>query len=143
LNAPPRVWDDHRIPNEETLYRRVPDLAEMFGQVRDLVSGRALLSRAALRFDEDGMSVFREELLRLHKLSIDLMKRRDNDQVFSFPVEIVRQNRCGVVDDPDEHDKEIGVAHALVKGETDDKPEPKAGRNEIVDAICRQARRVI
>lgn len=143
MNASPRVWDDDRIPDEETLYRRVPNLAEMFGQVRDLATGVAVLSRASLRFDENGMSVYRRELMLLHSKSLELIKRRESDQVFSFSVGLVRQNRCGVVDDVDDEDKDVGVAHALVRGENSDRPMPKDRRNEIVDEICRQAHREI
>lgn len=115
----------------------------MFAQVKDLISGISILSRAAIRFDADGMSVYRRRLMQVHNKPLELIKRRDSDQVFSFPVAVVRQNRCGVVDDLDDEDKDVGVAHALVRGENSNRPSPKDRRNEIVDAICRQATREI
>lgn len=129
------VWDDPSIEGTSTLYRRVPNLPSFL--IPDLEGGSAKPSFAALKWDPDGISMYRLELLVQSGLKADSIKNDPSDLVFGFMVRDIRDADAGVTDTPDPEDTEKGQAHSSVRHciPKPDKPTKKRIREKII-ATC-------
>jgi hypothetical protein len=130
-------WNDPEIKDDEWLYRRVPTRPDFFQQF-DLRTGERILGRGAFQFDDDGMSVYRESLIKIHNLTLRQVRRSTEFLLCKFTVGQIRELEAGVVDDPDPDDDPIGVAHASVRVESVIKP-PKPQRKIIQDGLIQVA----
>jgi hypothetical protein len=117
----PVPGDQLDIPDEEVLYRRLSDDSPNMVTI-DRTTGLGRPSSGAFKPDDDGVSVFRESVLRRHHLSADVVADRSIGQLIAtIRVGQVRQESLGVRDDswppevPDpSHPK--WEAHALIVG---------------------------
>lgn len=137
----PLQWNDPQIPDEDSLYRRVPNRPDYYFQ-RDLLDSSPVIGRNAFQFDDDGMSVYRDGLVIKHSLTLRQIRRNVNSLLFKFTVGAVRALLAGVIDSVDEDDSEIGVAHGLVRSESGPKP-PRPIRKKIQDGLVQAAEHVI
>jgi len=137
-----RVWDDAHIPDDEIVLRRVPAKPDFFLQ-KDLVSAAARLSRAAFNFDPNGISVYRDSLMREHGIEREQIFRGRTDlRLYQLPVSAVRQAEAGVVDAIRPDDLPVGLAHALIRCK--ELPSvPKQRRREIQDILADAAFRAL
>ena len=109
------VHDDDRIPDSDTLFRRVPRANPSF-LTRDLITGDSTVHPAAFSYRDDGMSVARLGLLSAANQTVaDLPWPSDRYVIASFSVAAVRAGGGGVVDVPDPDDAVTGHAHAVVR----------------------------
>lgn len=117
----PVPGDQLDIPDEEVLYRRLSDDSPNMVTI-DKATGLRRPSSGAFKPDEDGISVFRDSVLRKRELSAEVLADRSLGQLIaSIRVGQVRQGDMGVRDDPwppgvpdPSHPK--WEAHALIVG---------------------------
>ena len=114
----------------------------------DLIDGTPKMQLAALKFDDDGISVHREKLLSDAGVEISKVAKRPGNYVFAFEIEIVRRfPGFDALHSPDEDDPEIGFAHSLVQFETmslnKKDPDIKERANQMRAAIIASARAVV
>jgi len=134
------IWDDPEIPHDELFLRRIPRKPAFV--VPNLVTKQLEVKAAALRFDDDGMSVTGSRILadEGHDRG-DFCDWRDYTAV-EFPAGAARATEeAGVIYDPvDDHPQgnAFGKAHSLVHPRT---PNPdKVVRRNIQAAIAAQCR---
>lgn len=139
MTAAASVWDDKSIPSDETLYRRVPQHPDFL--VRDLLSGQEKISRAAFKWDPDGISVYRHLLMQRWGIDLKMLLRTESQRLYSFKVAAVRREGAGVTDEVDPEDMQAGKAHALIQGPTGRPSRDR--RREITDALAAVAERVL
>lgn len=131
------AWDDASIPNEESIYRRIPDKPDFYSP--DLVTGERRPSRTAFQWDSDGISVHRGSILSNSGLGPSAVVRKEGQEVFGFAAAAPRSCGAGIVNDPDPDDPPAGIAHALIQCETS-KPD-RARRREIAETLARASRK--
>jgi hypothetical protein len=96
----PAPGDQLNIPDEEVIHRRLSDDSPNMVTI-DKATGSRRPSSGAFKPDEDGVSVFRESLLRERGLSAEVIADRSLGQLIaSIKVGQVRQGEMGVRDDP-------------------------------------------
>lgn len=111
----PRDTEDF-IKDNEVLLRRCPNKPPSFVTPRDLVTGRPKIDRAALRIDEgeDGLSVYRQELLKNEGLEAECVRTRDDQYVFGFEAQVVRRTDWEAFYDPQSGGMIYDFSHSLV-----------------------------
>lgn len=134
------------VEDGEWLLRRAPNTSSHVAV--DLIDGTPKMQPAALKFDDDGISVYREKLLGAAGVAISKVAKRPSDYVFIFEVETVRRFPAfDALHDPDESDPEIGFAHSLMQFETmplnKKDPDIKERLNQMRAAIIVSARAVV
>ena len=112
--------DDASIPDDEELNRRLSDESPNMVVV-DALSGARRPSSGAFKPDDDGVSVYREGVLRSRGLTAADLVVRPGNLVVSLPVGAVRAISLGVRDDPwprgiPDPDHPRNAAHALIVG---------------------------
>jgi hypothetical protein len=128
-------WDHSDISNAAVVYRRV--LARPDHLAPDLEGGPPKPMLAALKWDVgDGISMYRDELLKELGLTPLAVKKNNDDHVYCFRVGSLRRANAGYIDEPDEADAEKGKAHGLVRCDERQpaKSRTKEIRNEIIAA---------
>jgi hypothetical protein len=119
VDQPSPSLDDRTIPDSDALYRRLPNPGPDFFHLVDAATGESRPSSGAFMPDQDGLSVYRRDVLYQHGLlAVDVAAAATN-VVVSVDVGEVRSLNLGVHSDPwpadsDGHPRD--VAHALVKG---------------------------
>ncbi|WP_157879720.1 hypothetical protein [Streptomyces yangpuensis] len=90
----------------------------------------------AFKNDADGISVYRDEPMKVHGISVADLKRREDDRVFGIRVSDVRSAGAGVVDSPDPEDSDVGPAHASIRypQEKVSKPVERGIRLKMIEA---------
>ncbi len=144
MTVPAWAWDDAHIADDAILYRRVPRVPDCL--VQDLSTGDMVVNpAAALRHDkEDGMSIYRDELLKkeygygVAEVCTDwtthgVLQFRAGD------VRNVPDSAAGVHDEVDTDDPRIGRAHALIRCPNRATGHHKPVWNPIRAAIARAA----
>lgn len=114
--GPAGDYDDEQFPDDELLYRRVPDQPS-FLKVTDPVTGARRPTPAAFRIktEPDGLSISILGLIRRHALkTCDLCKDWTTHGVARFEAGHVRPT-TGVTEQPTD-DPLIGKAHGLIRG---------------------------
>lgn len=133
------AWDDSSIPDDETIYRRVPDVPDFLAP--DLISGELKPTRTAFQWDDDGISVHRSSTLEAEGLKPDSILRKSTQMVFGFAALVPRSCGAGVIDDPQPDDPPAGIAHALIQCEV---PRPsKPRRRQVSEALAAASRRIV
>lgn len=115
----PEKADDPSIENDEIVYRRIPNVAQSAFMVVDEGTGERRPSTAIFRPDEDGVSVYRDSILRSYNLDENALIRDPRNGVLSLTVGEIRAEKLGVASDAwppsnDPHDRD--AAHALIVG---------------------------
>lgn len=131
--------DDPQIGPEEVLYRYSPSIPHEHWTVTDQGTKKVSITVAAVRFDDDGISCYRDRILAEHGLSWADVKREPKNGVFSMLVKDVREVCLGVAFDPypdTEQSHPRDVAHSLV---VDNDLPKKQGRKARED-LARRAR---
>lgn len=136
-----RVWDDPDIPPEELFLRTVPRKPTFF--LPNLGTGRFEVKPAALRFEDDGMSVSASRILANEGLDrSELCADWEHQTSVEFPAAAARSSGdAGVVYDPvNGHPRGdvFGDAHSLVR--TESESPPREVRRNIQTAIAAQCR---
>ncbi|MGD9620704.1 MAG: hypothetical protein AB7G47_10730 [Mycolicibacterium sp.] len=109
--------DDPAIGSEEILYRYSPSIPHEHWTVTDQGTQKVSIAVAAIRFDDDGISCYRHNILEQHGLTWMDVKREPKNGIFSMLVEDVRDVGLGVAFDPfpdTEQPHPRDVAHSLV-----------------------------
>ena len=132
-------WDDSFVPDDEVIYRRVPDVPDFL--VPDLLTGERRPTRTAFHWDDDGISVHRSSLLAKASLQPDCILRKSTQMVFGFKAEVPRSYSAEIVDDPQLDDPPAGVAHALIQCEPPRPPRPR--RRIISEALAQASVRIV
>jgi hypothetical protein len=125
------VSDDPAIRDEDLILRRVRKIPDCM--MPNVLSGKAEVKAGALKFDEDGMSVYLSGLLC--EIGVDRGAFCDWEQyhAIEFRAADPRAGSGGVVGDPDAEDDQKGAAHGLVRAQI---PAPtKAMKRAIRNAI--------
>lgn len=109
--------DDPDIEGDEVLYRYSPRIPHQNWTVTDQATKQVSIALAALQWDEDGISCYRERILRENGLGWPDVKREPRNGVFSLRAQDIRDERLGIAFDPypesgDGHPRD--VAHSLV-----------------------------
>ncbi|SFM89506.1 hypothetical protein SAMN05421671_4064 [Pimelobacter simplex] len=108
------MWDDPGIPPDEMLLRRIPRHPDF--RVPDVLSGRLLIKKSALRYNPDGMSVQADSLLPVAGVARHEIYNWETHNGIEFPVDAARRTeQAGVVAEPDPDDERLGEAHASVR----------------------------
>jgi hypothetical protein len=92
--------NDPSVGNDEVLYRYSPSIPHKHWTVVDQETEEIQITLAALSWDEDGISCYREPILREHGLGWVDIKREPKNGVFSLVVQEVRSESLGVAFDP-------------------------------------------
>jgi hypothetical protein len=92
--------DDPSVGNDEVLYRYSPSIPHKNWTVVDQETKEIQIALAALSWDEDGISCYRELILREHGLTWVDIKREPKNGVFSLVVQDIRRESLGVAFDP-------------------------------------------
>jgi hypothetical protein len=109
--------DDPSVGNDEVLYRYSPSIPHKHWTVVDQETKEVQITLAALSWDEDGISCYRERILHENGLYWRNIKREPKNGVFSLVVQDIRAELLGVAFDPnpeggDGHPRD--AAHALI-----------------------------
>lgn len=109
--------DDPSIGNDELLYRYSPSIPHKHWTVVDQETEEVQISIAALSWDDDGISCYRNRILQQHGLTWADVKREPKNGVFSLVVQDIRREMLGVAFDPwpeadEKHPRD--VAHTLI-----------------------------
>jgi len=136
------------VEDDECILRRAPGMPSHVVTAVDLIDGTPKMQLAALKFDDDGISVHREKLLSDAGVEISKVAKRPGNYVFAFEIEIVRRfPGFDALHSPDEDDPEIGFAHSLVQFErmplNKKDPDIKERANQMRAAIIASARAVV
>jgi hypothetical protein len=129
--------DDSTISNADLLYRRISNSSPNMIAV-DLETGERRPSTAAFKPDSDGISVYRDSLMKEEGVSVADLVVRTGNLIVSLTVADVRSIHLGVRDDrwpidvPDpEHPR--NAAHSLIIGaETLGKHDQKRRLRQLV-----------
>jgi hypothetical protein len=108
--------DDVGIANPEILLRRVPLVPNMLAP-ND--SGGRDLTTAAFKYDDDGVSVYRELLLTGSNVGVEALRARGDDHVFGGAAGAIRKGGVGAREDANpawvtDPENPIHSAHALL-----------------------------
>jgi hypothetical protein len=108
--------DDESIGDDEILYRYSPSIPHKNWTVTDQETQQISIALAALSWDDDGISCYRQQILQEHGLDWRDIKREPKNGVFSLVVRDVRSERLGVAFDPNPEDDPHPrrVAHSLI-----------------------------
>ena len=109
--------DDPSIGNHEVLYRYSPSIPHKYWTVTDQETQQISITLAALSWDDDGISCYRELILHQHGLDWSDVKREPKNGVFSLVVQDIRDQQLGVAFDPNpetEKPHPRDVAHTLI-----------------------------
>lgn len=106
-------WDDSSIPGESAVFRRVPARPNFV--VPNLEGGPDTPAPGAFKCDPDGISTYRDQLLKAINADVSRMKKSSDDLIFGMFVADIRDAGAGVVDTPDPTDEELGDAHCSIR----------------------------
>jgi hypothetical protein len=109
--------DDPSIANDEVLYRYSPSIPHKYWTVIDQETQQIYITLAALSWDDDGISCYRELILGQYGLDWSDVKRERKNGVFSLVVQDIRDQQLGVAFDPNpgtEKPHPRDVAHTLI-----------------------------
>ena len=126
--------DDPTIGNNETLYRYSPSIPHQNWTVTDQATQQVFITLAALKWDADGISCYRELILHQHGLDWSDVKREPRNGVFALVVQDVRHERLGVAFDPNPEIEEPharDAAHTLIVDCGLPRKENKAARERL------------
>jgi hypothetical protein len=142
VTAPQWAWDDAQISDDAILYRRVPRKPSF--RVADPLTGEIKIAPAALRYDQDGASIYRDELLKaIYGYGASAVcadwKTHGAVQFTAWDVRNVSEHPAGVHDEEDPQDQRIGRAHALIRCPTEADGQDKTYWNEVRAAIIKAA----
>jgi hypothetical protein len=87
--------DDPDIEGDEVLYRYSPSIPHQNWTVTDQATEQVSIALAALQWDEDGISCYRERILRENGLGWADVKREPRNGVFSLRVQDIRDELLG------------------------------------------------
>lgn len=90
--------DDPTVPNDDVLQRRLPSAVSSWVAI-DQETGTRRPSSSAFKPDADGVSVYRDQLLRNASLSVMDLVRSPENLVVGVTVADVRSIHLGVRDD--------------------------------------------
>lgn len=126
--------DDPDIEDDEILYRYSPSIPHSNWTVTDQETQQVYIAVAALSWDDDGISCYRERVLHDHGLDWPDVKREPRNGVFSLVVQDIRAERLGVAFDPNPetdapHPRD--VAHTLIVNNGTSKKENKPCRERL------------
>jgi hypothetical protein len=126
--------DDPDIEDYEVLYRYAPSIPHQNWTVTDQETQQVYITVAALSWDDDGISCYREHILHENGLDWPDVKREPKNGVFSLVVQEIRDNRLGVAFDPfpeSDAPHPRDVAHTLIVNCGTSKKENKPWREEL------------
>ncbi|MBS9532391.1 hypothetical protein KIH27_02170 [Mycobacterium sp. M1] len=126
--------DDPTIGCEETLHRYSPSIPHAQWTVTDQGTQEVMIAVAAVRFDADGISCYRNRILLEHGLSWLDVKREPRNGIFSILVGDVRDVGLGVAFDPypeTEQPHPRDVAHSLIVDNGLPKKEGRVARETL------------
>jgi hypothetical protein len=109
--------DDPDIEGNEILYRYSPSIPHRYWTVTDQQTQQVYITVAALSWDNDGISCYREGVLHRHGMDWRDVKRQPNNGVFSLVVQDIRDEGLGVAFDPlpeSEEPHPRRAAHSLI-----------------------------
>lgn len=92
--------DDSTVEDDEVLYRYSPSIPHKNWTVTDQATHEVYITVAALSWDHDGISCYRERILRQNDLDWPDVKRELKNGVFSLGVQDIRTVGLGVAFDP-------------------------------------------
>jgi len=92
--------NDPRVENDEILYRYSPSIPHKNWTVIDQETQEVSITLAALSWDDDGISCYRERILIENNLGWEDVKREPQHGVFSLVVQDIRGEGLGVAFDP-------------------------------------------
>lgn len=119
------------------LLRRIPRKPDF--RVPDVITGRLVVTRAALRLDPDGMSTQMNALLHLTPRNRANVYDWSRHNGIEFPVGSARQTgQAGVLATPNPEDAELGACHASVRVRPDSE-DVKADWDDVRAAIAEVA----
>jgi hypothetical protein len=126
--------DDPSIGNDEVLYRYSPSIPHKHWTIVDQETKEIQITLAALSWDDDGISCYRERILQEHGLSWADTKREARNGVFSLVAQDIRTESLGVAFDPypesgDGHPRD--AAHTLIVDCGLPKKQNKAARERL------------
>jgi hypothetical protein len=133
--------DDPNIGNDELLFRYSPSIPHQYWTVTDQGTQNIHIALPALKWDDDGISCYRELILHERGMDWSDVKREPKNGVFSLLVEDVRAERLGVAFDPNPDPENVhprDAAHTLIvdcglpKGENKPARERLAMRANII-----------
>lgn len=109
--------DDPTIEADEILYRYSPSIPHQNWTVTDQATKQISIALAALQWDDDGISCYRERILHENGLDWRAVKREPRNGVFFLRVQDIRAELLGVAFDPnpesgDGHPRD--AAHSLI-----------------------------
>lgn len=123
--------DDPDIEGNEILYRYSPSIPHRYWTVTDQETQQVYITVAALSWDKDGISCYRERVLHQHGMDWRDVKREPQNGIFSLVVQDIRDESLGVAYDPlpeSEEPHPRRVAHALIVGEGTSKEHKKQNK---------------
>lgn len=126
--------DDPSVGNDEVLYRYSPSIPHRNWTVVDQETKEIQIALAALSWDDDGISCYREPILLEHGLTWVDIKREAKNGVFSLVVQDIRRESLGAAFDPypensDGHPRD--AAHTLIVDCGLPKKQNKAARERL------------
>jgi hypothetical protein len=92
--------DDPSVRDDEILFRYSPSIPHKNWTVTDQETQDVQITLAALSWDDDGISCYRELILRQNGMDWSAVKREPKNGVFSLVVADVRSEGLGVAFDP-------------------------------------------
>jgi hypothetical protein len=110
------------INDDEPLLRRAPNRPEYIAI--DVLTGEARMTMAALKFDPDGISVYRQQVLQTLGLDPADIRTKPDQYVFAFTAEAVREVPGWDVAFTPESCPEVERAHSSVVHELARPPKP-------------------
>ncbi|RFA12183.1 hypothetical protein B7R22_17295 [Subtercola boreus] len=132
----PGEWqqNDRYVTDDEIAYRRVRMIPEHYQPV-DPVSGLPQILNAALRYEDDGMSVYLDQFMEYESVSVDQLFSDETHAISRFEVHHARQHGAGILPSTDHADpnEARGRSHGLVRtaAPPPDKDRWKVLRNEL------------
>jgi hypothetical protein len=130
--------DDPSVGAEEILYRYSPSIPHRHWTVTDQETQQVQITLAALSWDDDGISCYRQLILHQNGMDWPEVKREPKNGVFSLVVGAVRAQGLGVSFDPNPetdapHPRD--VAHTLIV----DCDMPRRQNKDARQALCEMA----
>lgn len=120
--------------DDEILYLYSPSIPHRQWTVIDQETSEVRITLAALKWDNDGISCYRQQVFAAYGMSWKDVKREPKNGVFSLRVLDIRAKRLGVAFDPNpdvEHPHPRDVAHTLIVDGGLSKRENKDAREEL------------
>jgi hypothetical protein len=126
--------DDPDVEGSEILYRYSPRIPHRFWTVTDQQTQQVYITIAALSWDKDGISCYRERILHQNQMDWRHVKREPPNGIFSLAVQDVRDEMLGVAYDPlpeSEEPHPRRIAHTLIVDKGTSKKQNKPNRERL------------